>query len=142
MANEKEISWLYIENRTPCLGIRLKTESGVEYPLTLNDETLVMIDTGYDGEIKLPRDIYYMLGFNKWEEPEPDTFEVADGSTIEMNAAKGFILIPKLRPDPYTVKVHSVSDENIDTPEILIGATFIKRFRLLLDGPATKVCVL
>ncbi|MGC9445322.1 MAG: hypothetical protein ACP5E9_10425 [Candidatus Methanospirareceae archaeon] len=101
-----------------------------------------MIDTAYDGEIKLPRNIYYTLGFNKWEDPEPDTFEVADCSTIEMNTAKGFILIPKLSSDPYTVKVHSVSDDNLDTPEILIGATFIKRFRLLLDGQAEKACLL
>ena len=45
MADEEEISWSY--TNAPCLGIRLKAGDGAEYPLELDNEELVMIDTGY-----------------------------------------------------------------------------------------------
>ena len=140
MADEEEISWPY--TNAPCLGIRLKAGDGAEYPLELDNEELVMIDTGYDGELYLPRHLYEELGFNMWEEPEPDEFGLADGSSICLKAAQGYILIPKLTLDPFLVRVHSACEEDQDTDEIIIGVKFIKRFKLLLDGPATKVSVL
>ena len=141
MANEEEISWSYSNGFRPCLGIRLKTESGEEYPPLSNNEKIVKIDTGYEGEIILPRDIYYDLGFNRWEKPDRDAFELGDGSIMEKNTAQGLILIPKLNNNLFPVIVHSASDENQDSDEILIGNKFIKRFRLLLDGPAEKACL-
>jgi len=140
MADKEEISWPY--TNAPCLGIRLKTGEGEDYPLELDNEKLVMIDTGYDGELCLPRDLYEKLGFNRWEEPDPDPFEQADGSSIYMKAARGYILIPKLPLDPFPVRIHTADEEEQDTNEIVIGVKFIKRFKLLLDGPATKVSVL
>ncbi len=138
MADERDISWPY--SNAPCLGIRLRTGDGEEYPL--GNEELVMIDTGYDGELCLPGYLYEELGFNMWEEPDPDEFGLADGSIIYLKAAQGYILIPKLTRDPFPVRVHSAYEEEQDRDEILIGVKFIKRFKLLLDGPAAKVCVL
>ena len=140
MADEEEISWPY--TNAPCLGIRLKTGDGEEYPLELDNEELVMIDTGYDGELCLPGYLYEKLGFNRWEEPEPDEFGLADGSSIYMKAAQGYILIPRLPLDPFAVRIHTADEEEQDTGEIIIGVKFIKRFKLLLDGPATKVSIL
>lgn len=77
-----------------------------------------------------------------WEEPELDEFEVGDGSSVDLRVAQGYILIPKLRSDPFPVRMHSMYEEEKDTSEILIGIKFIKRFKLLLDGPANKVCIL
>lgn len=138
MADKEEISWPYTPH--PCLGMRLKTASGEEYPVI--DEKLVMIDTGYSGEVLLPRDLYEGLKLNMWEEPEPDEFELGDGSTVFMKVAHGYILIPKLRSDSFSVRIHSMDEEGKDTSEIIIGTKFIKRFKLLLDGPANRVCVL
>ncbi len=138
MADKEEISWPY--NLHPCLGVRLKTASGEEYPLT--DEKLVMVDTGYSGEVLLPRNLYQDLGFNMWEEPEPDRFILGDGSSVSMIAARGHLLVPKLRSEPFPVRIHRILGENQDTNEIIIGVRFIKRFELLLDGPANKVSIL
>jgi len=140
MADEEEISWPYTD--TPYLGIRLKTGDGEEHPLELDNEELVMIDTGYDGEIVLPNSLYTDLGFNMWEEPELDEFGLADGRPIYFKAAQGYLLIPKLHLAPFSVRIHTADDKKQDTGEIMIGVKFIRRFKLLLDGPAAKVRVL
>ena len=115
--------WPY--TNAPCLGIRLKTGDGVEYPL--GNEELVMIDTGYDGELCLPGYLYEELGFNMWEESDPDEFGLADGSSIYLKAAQGYILIPKLTRDQFPVRVHSAYEAEQDTNEIIIGVKFIKQ---------------
>jgi predicted aspartyl protease len=139
MADEEEIIWSY--DNHPYLGVRLKTYAGREYPST-NNEDQVMIDTGYSGEILLPIKIYIGLGFNDWEEPIVDDFELVDKTEIKLKVANGLILIPKLNNQPFPVRVHSASDEKQDTEEIIIGVKFIKKFKLLLDGPADKVSIL
>ena len=101
-----------------------------------------MIDTGYSGEVLLPKSLYEKLGFNKWEEPELEEFELGDGSSMQVIAASGYVLIPKLHPEPFSVRVHRPYEEEIDTDEIIIGVEFIKRFKLLLDGPSAKVRIL
>lgn len=138
MADEEEISWPYDD--FAYLGIRLGTVSGKEYP-SINEE-LVMIDTGYSGEVLLPRHLYGELGFDMWEEPEPDEFKLGDESSMYLIAAKGYILIPELHLGPFPVRVHKAYEEKQDTNKIIIGVNLIKRFKLLLDGPATKVCIL
>jgi hypothetical protein len=85
MANEEEVTWPY--TNAPYLGIRLKNPSGLEYPL--DGEELVMIDTGFSGEILLPKSVYEDLEFNMWEEPEPDEFVLGDGRTVYLIAAHG-----------------------------------------------------
>lgn len=138
MADKDEISWPY--DHHPYLGIRLKTPSGEEYPLT--NEELGMVDTGYSGGILLPRYLYEELGFNMWEEPELQEVTVADGGSGYMIVARGYILVPKLRSEPFPVRVNAWHGEEKDTDEILIGVKFIKRFKLLLDGPANKMRIL
>ena len=139
MANEEEINWPYTDS--PYLGIRLRTPSGREHPL-VNEEELVMIDTGYTGEVFLPKDLYEELGFSLWEEPEPDEFILGDGSKMHLIASLGYILIPKLDFAPFPVRVHRAYKEEQDTDRIIIGTQFIKRFKLLLDGPTNKVRIL
>ena len=142
MADEGEISWSY-DDGSPCLGIRLKTYNGSEYPSESPEEILVFIDTGYDGEICIPWRIYAELGFERWEEPESKEYETADKRVISMKVANGCILIPKHSPVIIPVKVETpTEEEHTDEEEIIIGAKFIKRFRLLLDGPAEKACLL
>ena len=138
MADKEEIGWPYTHH--PSLGVRLRTTFGQEYPLT--DEELVMVDTGYSGEIAIPRRLYQMLGFHMWEEPEFQRFTVADGRDLQMRVSHGYILMPKLDRAPFSVEVHTWVKEERDFDEIIIGVKFIKRFKLLLDGPANKVRIL
>ncbi len=138
MANKEEIGWPYTLHAF--LGVRLRTDIGDEYPLT--DEKLVKVDTGYSGEIGIPRPLYQQLRFHMWEEPEFQWFTVADGRVLQMRVSHGYILMPKLDRAPFSVQVHTWVREEIDFNEILIGVKFIKRFKLLLDGPANKVRIL
>jgi len=139
MADESDISWDY-SNCSPYLGIRLTTYDGSEYPSDVNGEKLVLIDTGYDGEICIPLWLYTELGFERWEEPEPKQYQ-SRGGDIFMRVAHGCIRIPKYSSEPIPVSVEAQEDEVTDN-EIIIGAGFVKRFRLLLDGPARKLYLL
>lgn len=136
---EEEISWSYRDD-LPYLGVRLSTPAGKEYPLV--NEEQVLIDTGFSEEILLPKNIYEQLGLNMWEAPESEGFKLVDGTSIDLIPSKGYLLIPKLRAAPFPVIVHKASNEIQDTNEIIIGAKFIKRFKLLLDGPADKTIIL
>ena len=138
MADKEEIGWPY--HIHPYLGVCLSTALGQEYPLT--GEKLVMVDTGYAGEIGVPRRLYQKLGFHMWEEPEFQKFTLADGREQQMRVSHGYILMPKLDRAPFSVEVHTWAKEEIDFDEILIGVKFIKRFKLLLDGPANKMRIL
>lgn len=136
--NTEEVSWPYENN--PKLGLKIRSLSGNEYPE--NNETIVLIDTGYDGEVILPLTIYHNLNLNLWEEPEKDEFMTPEGKDIDFLVSRGYIIIPKLGNNQYPVEIHTASDRTQDIGEVIVGIKFIKRFKLLLDGPASKVMIL
>jgi predicted aspartyl protease len=139
MANkEEEISWPYTDS--PYLEIRLRSVSEEEYPL--NDGELVMIDTGFSEDILVPISIYKHLMLDKWEEPDEGMLILADKSIMLTRIAKGYILIPKFSSGLFEVRVHGAYKKEQDTAEIVIGLGFIKKFKLLLDGPSSKLYIL
>ena len=139
MANkEEEISWPYTDS--PYLEIRLRSVSEEEYPL--NDGELVMIDTGFSEDILVPISIYKHLMLDKWEEPDEGMLILADKSIMLTRIAKGYILIPKFSSGLFEVRVHCAYKKEQDTAEIVIGLGFIKKFKLLLDGPSSKLYIL
>lgn len=141
MANEEEkVSWPYRDD-SPYIGIKIQTDSGEEYPLA-NHEKLVLIDTAYDGEILLPRSIYHELRLYNWEKPEPLEYLLGDGSKMNLTSASGLVLIPKHSKSPIRVEIHTANEAGQDTDGILLGAKFIKRFKLLLNGPVSELTIL
>lgn len=123
MANGTGISWPYNDG-APHLNICLMNRSGKQYPL--DDEKSVLIDTGYAGELLLQKKIYEKLELDRWEEPEPDEFKLADGSKVELLVSKGLILIPKLKQTHFDVRIHRF-EKKLDSHKMLIGSKFIIR---------------
>lgn len=118
------------------VGLQLRTYDGLIYP---PDELQVTIDTGYDGEILVPSDIYADLSLFKWEQPEEDwgIGQTISGQTLVLPAADAEILIPKL-----DTAVPVLAETFLDNEEFLIGMGFLQRYRWLLDGPARQTCLL
>jgi len=56
-----------------------------------------------------------------------------------VRVAYGFIIIPELGPE-FDVKIHCFCDREVN--EVLIGSGFIKRFKMLFDGPERQSSII
>lgn len=135
MPCESANTWPYLRSNRPCLGIIVESPDGNKWPQTDFDHAL--IDTAYDGEIFLPGTLYNFLEFNKHESIRED-LHVADSSKIECTKSHGFITIDGLE-DKYEVNFHLDITGKRNTSSILIGNKFLKKFRIVLDGPNEKL---
>lgn len=102
-------------------------------------ELPVPIDTGYDGEVLIPFELYAELGLFKWERPEEDwgIGETVSKETLVLPAADAEVLIPALG-----IAVPVMVETFWDNEEFLIGLRFVRRYKWLLDGPAGRTCLL
>lgn len=142
MANEIAISWPYqgSSGNTPYMDIRLKSPSGEIYPNDDEPPISALIDTGYDGEIFIPKPVYDALNFDFSEAPS-ELLYVASGERIEVHIGYGFIIIPGLDPfNEFEIKMQCFFDNG--TGDILIGNEFIKKFKILLDGPSNQTSII
>ena len=94
---------------------------------------MVQLDTGYDGELLLPYKLYQGLALYQWEYPEEYW---AVGKTVSGEMAKGQVLIPK-----WNVALEVFIETFEGNEEFLLGRSFIRKFKVLLDGPGNKVCL-
>lgn len=149
MANDEKMTcWPYQYQVHPYIDIRIRNFIGDEYPI--EEEESVLVDTGYSGEILLPKRIYDDLKLMKWEEPELVEFELANTNKKPTNfiVSNGLVIIPKLSflklREFYPIKIHRFKEEDADTDEIIIGAKFIKNFKILLNGhiDPPQICIL
>ncbi len=104
------------------------------------NEELVQLDTGYDGELLLPSyKLYQDLAFYRWEYPEEywPVGKTVSGEIIELILAKGQVLIPK-----WNVALEVFIETFEGNGELLLGRSFIRKFKVLLDGPGNKVCLI
>lgn len=134
MAFVEKINWHY-QVYTPHIEIRLISPDGMEWPNDGTDD-LAVVDTGFTGEILISTTLYDMLELNKWENI-PNRHSTADGRCVETLISNGSILIPKLHLEPFNVEI--ITMEGRKNGPILIGAKFLRKFQLLLDGPSTKL---
>ncbi len=116
------------------LGIRLANLAGETYPAT---EELVQIDTGFSGEILVPYALFEMLALSRWRLPEVIQATTVTGQTLHLYEAYADVLIPQLNTQ-YRVTVQTFEGNT----RFLIGRGFLRRLRVLLDGPNARTCVL
>ena len=118
------------------IGIQIGTFAGMIHS---ENEELVQLDTGYDGELLLPYKLYQDLAFYRWEYPEEywPVGKTVSGEIIELILAKGQVLIPK-----WNVALEVFIETFEGNGELLLGRSFIRKFKVLLDGPGNKVCLI
>ncbi len=100
---------------------------------------LVDLDTGYDGEVLVPYALYVSSGLSDWELPQAQwsTGLTVSGESLVLPASRALLVIPELR-----LQADVLVDTFEENTEFLIGRTFMRRLRILLDGPADRTCIL
>ena len=118
------------------IGIQVATFAGAIHS---ESEELVQLDTGYDGELLLPYKLYQDLALYQWEYPEEywPVGKTVSGEMIELILAKGQVLIPR-----WNVALEVFIETFEGNEELLLGRSFIRKFKVLLDGPGNKVCLM
>ena len=137
MANQGSISWPYRGhlNQTPYIDIRLYSLSNVIYPSFEDHPFPALIDTGFEGEVKIPNAVFNILKPEDVEIPQEIVY-VANGTSVTVDVMYGYLSVPKISSEKYQIKM--ISFPNDATSDILIGSGFIKDFKILLDGPARR----
>lgn len=118
------------------------TELGPFITLTFGDpllhETLtqpVMVDTGFDGYLVIPENLFNKLKLFKYLIPNMNIVgEIANGSIINFASAKGRITISELKID---LKIDIDTFKECNAP--LIGRSLLNEFYCELQGPDKKV---
>ncbi|MBI3761318.1 MAG: hypothetical protein HY260_05575 [Chloroflexi bacterium] len=100
---------------------------------------MINLDTGYDGEVLVPYDLYISSGLKDWEFPQAhwSTGLTASGEPLVMPISRAVLAIPELG-----LRLSVVVDTFEGNNELLIGRALIRQLRVLLDGPTSKTCIL
>ncbi|HUY00553.1 MAG TPA: hypothetical protein VMV49_13415 [Candidatus Deferrimicrobium sp.] len=106
-------------------------------PLELNDIKLsALVDTGFDGEILIPKDIYNNLNLQAYEYGIDivSHAETASGEHLELLSASGSI---RLKGSDLTTIITIDSHEKCR--EVVIGRKFLELYYTLLKGPEKEL---
>ncbi|OQY56062.1 MAG: hypothetical protein DRR08_25135 [Candidatus Parabeggiatoa sp. nov. 2] len=118
------------------IGIQLKNLAG---QLHSEVEELVPLDTGYSEEILVPYSLFETLNLHYWCLPEQQKplGTTVTGQVIQFLEAYAEVIIPK------TNEQHQVIVQTfIGNTRFLIGRAFLRRFKVILDGPGGQTCLL
>lgn len=98
---------------------------GTQYPS--RGTALSVVDTGYDGFVAVPKDVFSHLGLDKLS-PSRRTVVAADGHPLEMSSSLASANIPDLGR---TFDGPIESAEGLD--ELLVGTRLLRELRVTLD---------
>ncbi|UJG44587.1 MAG: hypothetical protein K9W46_05270 [Candidatus Heimdallarchaeum endolithica] len=106
-------------------------------PLEKNSvQVLGLIDTGYEGDLIVPENIYEKLELKSYEFDE-DSFclgETISGDKITLKSASGSVYIKG-----FNISFIVTIDSHISCKEVLIGRKFLEPLYILLKGPEKEV---
>lgn len=97
-----------------------------EYPI--DGRVMATLDTGYTGFILIPPNIFRALKLDELK-PMSTKGQLADGRSIELQAAYGILRIPEL---PF--EDEGLIETNPAITEILLGIRAIGRLKTMVDG--------
>jgi len=118
------------------IGIQIRNLSG---QLHAGMEELVQLDTGYSEELLIPYSLFESLNLRHWRLPQtvaPQGITIT-GQVIHFLESRADVILPK------TGEQHRVIVQTFaGNPRFLIGRAFLRRFKILLDGPGGQTCLL
>jgi predicted aspartyl protease len=120
------------------LGIELQVRNlagQVHHPTA----ELVQIDTGYSEELLIPQAVLEALTLAHWQLPDA---VAAQGSTVTGQLIRFYeapvdILIPDA-----SVQQRVIAQTFVNNTRFLLGRAFLRRFKVMLDGPGGQTCLL
>jgi predicted aspartyl protease len=120
------------------LGIALQVKN-VAGQFHRQEPELIQIDTGYSEEILLPQTVFDALNLSHWQLPDSVAAQgtTVTGQIIHFSEAPVDIVIPNLGSQ-YRV----IAQTFVQNGRFLLGRAFLRRFKVLLDGPGRQTCLL
>ncbi len=118
------------------IGIQVRNLAGQSHHQT---EEQIQIDTGYSEELLIPQALFEALNLARWQLPDAIAAQgtTVTGQIIQFNEAPVDVIIPK------TGDEHQVIAQTFaGNVRFLIGRAFLRRFKVLLDGPGSQTCLL
>ncbi len=118
------------------IGIQLRNLAGELHNPT---EELVQLDTGYSEDLLIPHVLFEALNLARWQLPNSVAAQgtTVTGQIINFNEAPVDVIILK------TGEQHRVIAQTFaQNTRFLIGRAFLRRFKVLLDGPGSQTCLL
>ena len=118
------------------IGIQVRNLAGQAHHKT---EDLIQIDTGYSEELLIPQALFEAMSLARWQLPDSIAAQgtTVTGQIIQFNEAPVDVVIPKIG-EQHRVIAQTFAG-NI---RFLIGRAFLRRFKILLDGPESQTCLL
>ncbi len=117
------------DRRPPIPVLEIKIYSPVKNGYA---EITAYVDTGFDGGILIPFDLYENLGFVLVEEPRPSRGVFPSGSTIKLHTA-----VTEIETAGFKMDAHIYSSPFIHRK--LVGREVLNNLILLLNGPQTEL---
>ncbi len=95
-----------------------------------------LVDTGYDGELLIPSDLYETLKLEEFEFNQDSVViaETASGEKLELLSASGAIKVKGLE-----LAIIITIDTHDFCQEILIGRKFLESFNIILYGKKKNI---
>ncbi|MHA1972470.1 MAG: hypothetical protein ACTSW1_05745 [Candidatus Hodarchaeales archaeon] len=106
-------------------------------PLDMHSETVFgMIDTGYDGEILIPYQLFKELNLEAFEFSLDivSYAETASGELLKLLSANASVMIEGI-----DISLLVIIDSHKECKEVLIGRRFLENYNLLLQGQLRKL---
>jgi predicted aspartyl protease len=118
------------------IGIQLMNLNGA---LHSDSEEPVQIDTGYSEMLLIPYDLFQTLRLKRRRQPAMNITRATtvSGEALQLIEAHAVVLIPKTNEQH-----HIVVQTFIGNTRFLIGRAFLRRFKVLLDGPGAQTCLI
>ena len=118
------------------IGIQVRNLAGQSHHQT---EELLQIDTGYSEELLIPQALFETLNLARWQLPDSVAVQgtTVTGQIIQFNEAPVDVIIPKTG-EQHRVLAQTFAGNN----RFLIGRAFLRRFKVLFDGPGSQTCLL
>ncbi len=101
-------------------------------------EELVQIDTGYSEELLVPYSLFETLNLRHWRlYRQLPLGTTVTGQVLQFIEANAEVIIPKTG-EQYSVIVQTFIGNN----RFLIGRGFLRRLKVIFDGPGCQTCLL
>ena len=118
------------------IGIQIRNLSG---QLHAETEEMVQLDTGYSEELLIPYSLFESLNLRHWRLPQTIASQgiTITGQVIRFLESRAEVIVPKTG-EQHRVIVQTFAGNS----RFLIGRAFLRRFKVLLDGPGGQTCLL
>jgi hypothetical protein len=118
------------------LGIQVKNLAGQVHH---QEPELVQIDTGYSEELLLPQALFEQLNLAYWQLPDSLAAQgtTVTGQILHFREAPVDIVIPDAG-----IQQRVIGQTFTQNSRFLLGRAFLRRFKVILDGPGGQTCLL